>query len=201
MAHAPAGAMVNRWHFATAAWMQRDSRTGTSARARTIPNDAALLFLSGSLAEAYAAPSMQSLLRSAVVPTGFVLEVRAERAELADAETWFRRATKDPASSRRVRLGHVLPPGQPQEAAAELRTAIVQDGEASSSISTGCRWGCGRGAGRFTSAREPSCRGDFPRAQSPCLALSALATRMGDRSGGPRPSHRSSSCCGRRGTR
>jgi tetratricopeptide (TPR) repeat protein len=186
----PAGAMVNRWYLATAAWMQRDSRYQAShlARARALfPNDAALLFLSGSLAEAYAAPSMQSLLRSAVVPTGFVLEVRAERAELADAETWFRRATKaDPGFiEARVRLGHVLlARGKPQEAAAELRTAIVQDGEAVVQYFDGLLLGAAEEVlGRFTSAREAYARAAaiFPRAQSPRLALSALATRMGDR--------------------
>ena len=185
-----ADAMVSRWYAATAAWMQRDGHYQALhlARARGMfPNDAAVMFFSGSHAEAYAAPVMQALLKTAVVPSGVVLEVRAERLELADAETWFRRATKlDPGfAEAHTRLGHVLlARGKPQEAAAELRSAVVSESEPVLRYFNDLWLGAAEEAlGRFPNARDAysSAAAIYPRAQAPRLALSALATRMGDR--------------------
>ena len=187
-------AMVSLWYRATAAWMQRDGQYDALhlEHARNMfPSDADLAFLSGAESETYAGASIQSFVKSAVLPTGIVLDIRSEGAELRTAETFLRRAVQLNPSlvEARIRLGHVLlARGKPQDAATELRAAaaVVADSEPLLRYFTGMFLGAAEEAlGHFTEARASYARAaaDYPRAQSPHLAMSALATRLGDRTG------------------
>lgn len=185
-------AMVSLWYRATAAWMQRDSQYDaihlSHARAM-FPSDADLAFLSGTESETYAGASIQAFVKSAVLPTGIVVDIRSEGAELRTAESYLRRAVQlNPAFvEARVRLGHVLlARGKPQDAANELRTAVAADSEPLLQYFSGMFLGAAEEAlGHFADARESYTRASalYPRAQSAHLALSALATRLGDRAG------------------
>jgi len=183
-------AVARRWYIATAAWMQsREQHDTTHLRhAREMfPNDAVLQFLSGCQQETYAGPEIQATAKTAVLPAGYHLDIESESAALRDAETFLRRALMlDPAMTEaRIRLGHVLlARGRPQDAAETLRAADTANeptelqyfhamflGQAEESL------------GRVEQARESYTRAStlFPRAQSPYLALGALATRRGER--------------------
>jgi len=157
-------AMVNLWYRATATWMQRDGHYNPVhlEHARDMfPSDADLALLSGTQSEAYASPAMQAAARSAVLPTGIVVEIRGEGAELRAAETFLRRAVQlNPGLvEARVRLGHVLlARGRAQEAANELRAAVAADSEPLLQYYGRMFLGAADEAlGHFTEARE-SCR-------------------------------------------
>jgi hypothetical protein len=182
--------VARRWYIATAAWMQsREQHDTTHLRhAREMfPDDAALQFLSGCQQETYAGPAVQAIAKTAVLPAGYHVDIESESAALRDAESFFHRALAlDPRlGEARIRLGHVLlARGRPQEAADELRkvdTAALPVelqyyhamflGQAEESL------------GHAEQARDSYSRASslFPNAQSPYLALGALATRHGDR--------------------
>jgi len=181
-------AMVRLWYVATSAWMQREQQydPGHLLRARELfPDDASIAFLSGTHAEAFASPAIQSALKTAVLPTGLVLKMGNESSELKTAESMLQRAVQlDPSfPEAHLHLGHVLlARGKPQEAVAELHAALTPDpllryyvemflGAAEETLShpDAAREAYGRAAALF------------PRAQSPGLALSALLARRGDR--------------------
>jgi hypothetical protein len=89
--------MVRRWYVATSGWMQSRERHDTVhlIRARQLfPDDAEVLFLSGCQQEIYASPMIQAVVRSAVLPTGYRVDVPLEGPALGDAETFFRHALK-----------------------------------------------------------------------------------------------------------
>src|SRR5262252_4818577 len=85
----------------------------------------------------------------------------------------------DPAMTEaRIRLGHVLlARGRPQDAAEALRAADTANEP------TELQYFHAKSLGRVKQARESYTRAAtlFPRAQSPYLALGALATRRGER--------------------
>jgi hypothetical protein len=75
--------MVRDWYRATAAWMQdrQDYDDKHLDRAREIfSTDPIILFLSGTQAEVFAAPHIQSAVRSAVTPPGATFGVGSDRA-------------------------------------------------------------------------------------------------------------------------
>ena len=121
--------MVRDWYRATAAWMQdrQDYDTYHLDRAREVLTaDPVILFLSGTLAETYAAPHIQGALRSAVAPAGTVFHIDSDRAELRRAEGFFRRALAADSSPPALHLhfGHVLLLLEHEaDAAKELRSA------------------------------------------------------------------------------
>jgi tetratricopeptide (TPR) repeat protein len=187
--------MTRRWYIATAAWMQKTQQHDTEhlKHARAIfPGDADIQFLSGCQQEVYAGPSVQSLVRSAVLPTGVSLDVPKEAVALRDAEDLFRRAlTIDPrASEARLRLGHVLlARGKPREAMEALVQADNEDWDPVLHYYAALFLGAAQEAlGQIDEARDSYGRAAriAPRAQSPYLALSALAMRRGDRAGAVR---------------
>lgn len=187
--------MTRRWYIATAAWMQKTEQHDTEhlRRARAMfPGDADIQFLSGCQQEVYASPSVQSLVRSAVLPTGVSLDVPKEAVALRDAEDLFRRAVAlDPrASEAHLRLGHVLlARGKPREAVEELARADNQNGDPVLHYYAALFLGVAQEAlGQLDEARDSYARAAriAPRAQSPYLALSALAIRRGDRAGAVR---------------
>ena len=102
--------MVHDWYRATSAWMivTENHDTKHLDRARQIfPDDRDILFLSGCQHEAYARPLIQSAVQTAVLPTGFSIDVDSARLELRRAESFFRGAlSQDPAHAEaRLRLG------------------------------------------------------------------------------------------------
>ncbi|HET9833060.1 MAG TPA: tetratricopeptide repeat protein [Vicinamibacterales bacterium] len=183
-------AMVRLWYVATSTWMQRDQQYNPAhiAYARGLfPDDATILFLSGTHAESYAGAGIQAVLKTAVLPTGYVLRIGSSDAEMKSAETFLERAVRiDPSSDEpHLHLGHVLlARGKPQEAVAELQRAASGSkdplilyyaamflGSAEEELS------------QYDAAREAYEKAAtvFPRAQSPHLALSALNARRGNR--------------------
>jgi len=117
-------AMVRAWYRATAAWMQfrEDHDTLHLEHARQIfPDDAELQFLSGCQRETYASPAIQAAARSVTLPTGLTVGIESERAELRQAEGFFRRAIalRPDIAEAHLHLGRVLAlTGRHAEAAA-----------------------------------------------------------------------------------
>jgi hypothetical protein len=184
--------MVRLWYRATAAWMQERKEYSMLHldRAREIlPGDADILFLSGSLRELYARPVVQSAMRESMPWSGAAFDVQSQGQELRQAETLFRAALKArPAfPEAHLRLGRVLMLlERPADAAHELRQALGSTddrlllyygelflGEVQEVL------------GQFDGSRTAyeAAAALYPSAQSPKLALSAIAARRGDRSG------------------
>jgi tetratricopeptide (TPR) repeat protein len=188
---APGGdEMVRDWYRATAAWMQdrQDYDTNHLDRAREVLTaDPVILFLSGTLAETYAAPHIQSALRSAVAPAGTVFAVGSDRAELRRAEGFYRRALAADSSlpELHLRFGHVLLLLEHEaDAARELRVALEVEGDPLLRYYGELFLGAAEGRlGHADAARQAygEAAALYPNAQSPHLALSALARRLGDR--------------------
>jgi hypothetical protein len=181
-------AMARLWYIATGAWMQREQQydPGHLQQARELfKDDPFILFLSGTHAETFASPAIQSALKTAVLPTGLVLRLGAESSELRTAEAMLQRAVQlDPSfPEAHLHFGHVLlARGKPQEAVAELKATVTPDpllryytemflGAAEESLSHA----------DLASAAYGRAAALFPRAQSPALALSALYARRSDR--------------------
>ena len=185
-------AMVHDWYRATSAWMILTENHDTKHldRAREIfPNDQDLLFLSGCQHEAYARPLIQSAVQTAVLPTGVSIDVDSARRELRRAESFFRGALSlDPAHAEaRLRLGRTLGLlDRHADAASELRATSESLADVEQRYYSDLFLGAEEEAlGRFDAARAAygRARQGYPRAQSPYLALSALARRTGDRAG------------------
>jgi tetratricopeptide (TPR) repeat protein len=184
--------MVRSWYRATAAWMQKRNYHDPVhlMRARGVfPNDADILFLSGCEREEYARPDTQAAARAAVLPSGITLDIRSEREELAQAEAFFRRALalNPDVPEARLRLGRVLLlRGRYKEAADELRLATTSAGENLLRYYGTLFLGAAKealGDDGGASAAYAAGAQLYPAAQSPRLALSALARRRGDRPG------------------
>ena len=187
--------MVRLWYQATAAWMQREEYHDTKHldRARQLfPDDAELLFLSGSLHETYGAPPYQTAARSAVLPTGIRIDIGSERSELREAERFFRRCIDvDPGHvEAHLRLGRVMVlTDRFADAADHLRMALSLASSTANGDSFLEYWGslflgeAEQALKHDDAARESFERAAalYPDAQSPRLALSALARRWGRR--------------------
>src|SRR5262245_54201523 len=183
--------MVRQWYRATAAWMElrQDYETLHLDRAQEIfPNDPDILFLNGCLHETYAASFVQNAVQGMVVPTGVVFDLKSDRGELHHAESLLRRlaAVRPEFGEGRLHLGRVLLLlGKPAEAASELTQALESTSDELLRYYGELFLGAARESlGNFDLARAWYSRAaDLqPDAQSPRLALSALARRRGDRS-------------------
>jgi tetratricopeptide (TPR) repeat protein len=159
-------------------------------QARTVfPDDADILFLSGCEHETFASHATQAAARAAQMPSGFTFEIGSERAELREAERLLRRALRQNAglTEARVRLGRVLQlRGNHAEAAGELRQAAAAVEEDLLRYFVALFLGAAEEAlGNDAQATASYARAAalYPTAQSPHLALSALARRRGDRTG------------------
>lgn len=181
-------AMARRWYIATGTWMQREQQynPGHLQRARDLfPDDATIAFLIGTQAEVYASPAIQTVMKTAVLPTGFVVSIGSESSELKTAESLLHRSVQiDPTfPEAHLHLGHVLlARGKTQEAVSELNAVMTPDpllryyrdlflGAAEEAL---LHTDAARTAYEDAAAL-------FPRAQSPALALSALHARRGER--------------------
>jgi tetratricopeptide (TPR) repeat protein len=182
--------VARRWYIATSMWMQNKGQHDTlhlrHGRNR-FPQDIDLQFLSGCQQEMYASPAIQVAARTAVLPVGYYVDVASDSAALRDAEEFFRRvlALNPEDEQAQLHLGHVLLlRGRPQEAANELRQLRFDESEGNRRYFAALFLGAAEeGAGRLDEAREAysSAAALVPLAQSPYLALSALAARRGDR--------------------
>jgi len=184
--------MVRQWYRATAAWMQarEDHDTLHLDHARQIfPADPDILFLSGCLHETYSGPRIQSAVRMAVLPTGVKMDLGSDHAELREAEGFLRRAVnaKPDFAEARLHLGRVLfRLGRHAEAVNELTQALRSIDDPLLRYYGELFLGAAREAlGDLDGAGESYARAAAlqPGAQSPLVALSALARRRGDRAG------------------
>jgi tetratricopeptide (TPR) repeat protein len=182
--------MVRQWYRATTAWMEvnEDYETLHADRAQEIfPNDPDILFLNGCLHETYAGSFIQAAVQGMVVPTGVVFDLKSDNGELHQAETLLRRMVtlKPDFGEGRLHFGRVLfLLGKPAAAASELTRALELMSDEPLRYYGELFLGAAREAlGELDLARAWYSRAaDLqPDAQSPHLALSALARRRGDR--------------------
>jgi tetratricopeptide (TPR) repeat protein len=182
--------MVLLWYRATASWMQREGAYRASHidhGSEMFRNAADILFLSGCQHEVYASPRIQALTSSAVLPPGRGLEPQTAAAELAVAETYFKRALANSPgmAEARLRLGHVLlARGKPDEAVRELQLALPSlDDPLLKYFGEMFLGAADEATKRPAEARAAYSAAEqlFPSSQSAPLALSALAARQGDR--------------------
>ena len=186
--------MARLWYQATAAWQMLHHEFTEAVphltRARQIFQTDALIFLiSGSLYENFASPRIQEFIRTTFLPTGVVIDVPSERANLRRASAFYRRAAElDPElTEARIRLGRVLGlQGRHEEAIGELqRVDAAGDGallQYYAALFLGAEEEVlGRADRAGDAFRTASAL--YPQAQSPYLALSRLAWRTGDRAG------------------
>jgi tetratricopeptide (TPR) repeat protein len=182
--------MVRLWYVATATWMEHQGQHDNRhlARGREIfSDDADLLFLTGAQHATYAGPPIQTAVRSAFLPTGIKIDVSSERAELRDAERYFRRAVdvRPEFAEAHLRLGRVLAlTNRNADAARELGRALeLTDEPLLVYYGTLFLGAVQETLGQNEAARAAYERAAalYPRAQSPRLALSELARRAGNR--------------------
>jgi Tetratricopeptide repeat len=184
----PAGdEFVRGWYTATAAYLGGLGQLtpGHFDRGlRWFPDDAELLFLDGCLHESLAEARIQEAMQSASLPSDVNFGVSSRRSELRTAENRFRKAVKaQPAHvEARIRLARVLGQRGEHAEAEELLRAVVKDG-----VNTAKEPLLAYFAYLFLavetevhdsrSARELYTQASalYPEAQSPRLALSALA--------------------------
>jgi len=181
--------MSRLWYIATNTWMQAAQQYNPAHLRRALelfPEDAAIVLLNGTQAEAYASPAIQSVVRTAALPTGVVIAIDNEGAELKTAETYLQHAARlDPTSHQaHLHLGHVLlARGKAREAVAELTAAAATPDPLLRYYADMFLGAAEEGLGQADLARSAYAHAAtlFPRAQSPALALSVLAARNGER--------------------
>jgi tetratricopeptide (TPR) repeat protein len=182
-------AMVRAWYQATGTWMQQQLIADAThlTHGRTLfPEAADLWFLSGCQHERLATSAVQSLARTSVLPQGVVLDIGSERSELGAAETFFRRALSldQTFTDAHLRLGHVLlTRGQFQNAANELQVALTVSHDRILEYFASLYLGAAQERLNQVEQARRSYRHAaelYPKAQSPRLALSALAWRRGE---------------------
>jgi tetratricopeptide (TPR) repeat protein len=186
---------VRQWYRATTAHMFRNLRWDESedqldfAR-RTIGLDAQLEFDSGCLYERLASPSTTVVIDTLhrMQPVGPVVP---RAASLSKAEGAFKEAVRrDPGFvEARVRLGRVMTLRGHSEEALELLRPVLEQGGTGSIVGYFAALFLGdvhERAGRREAARAAYRQAAtlYPDAQSPRLALSALAIASGDRADG-----------------
>ena len=184
--------MVRDWYRATASWMQdrEDYDDMQLDRARQIfPTDPVILFLSGAQVEVYASPHIQNAIRSVVAPPGTIFAIGSDRVELRKAEAFYRRALAADSSlpELHLHLGHVLLLLEHEaDAVKELRVALEVEGDPLLRYYGEMFLGAAEERlGHADAARQAydDASALYQNAQSPHLALSALARRLGDRAG------------------
>jgi hypothetical protein len=182
--------MVRDWYRATAAWMQYAEHydLGHLNHAQELfPDDADLLFLCATQHETYAATRVQALVGTVVLPPGYSLEPQSAREEQRKAETLLRRAiAANPGlAEAHLRLGHLLAiEGQYNDAERELVVSLERLEDPENRYYVHLFLGAIQEAThQYDAAQATFVRAAdlFPTAQSPWLALAALARTRGDR--------------------
>jgi hypothetical protein len=187
---------VPQWYNATTAHMFLNLRWDESedhlefAR-RTIGADARLEFDTGCLHERLASPTVTIVLDAVQRSPAPIGPVASRPDSLSKAEAAFKEAIRlDPEFlEARVRLGRVMTLRGRSEEALEFLRPVVEEGRAGSIVGYFAALFLGdvhERAGRHDAAlaayRQASTL--YPEAQSPRLALSALAIARGDHAGG-----------------
>ena len=179
------------WYRAVSAHLFREGNLAELAdhlvRARQVfPRNADLLFDSGCFHHELSSPAIQASLQQ-LRANGVRVDVDSRVAEVERAGRFFRDAlavAPDHAGAR-LRLAHTLGTlGRHKEAAAELRRAIDLKPDQTSAYLAALLLGYQEEAlGRRDEARRryEQAAALYPHAQSPRLALSALARQTGDR--------------------
>jgi tetratricopeptide (TPR) repeat protein len=182
--------MVQSWYRVTTAYQQliQQYELGHLERALELfPDDAELHFFNGCLHETFASRRIQSVFHAVSLPKGITFNISSERSELRLAEASFRKALEigPNLTEARIRLGHVLAlMGRHSDAADELRRAISStDDQLLLYYGHLLLGGELDSLGNRDRARDAYQRAAalYPRAQSPKLALSQIANRVGDR--------------------
>jgi tetratricopeptide (TPR) repeat protein len=189
---------VRLWYVAVGAYGQyyeRHTRLEDRA-AELFPDDPDVLFLAGTLHEAFASPRIQRLVRTMRLPAGTTHGIGSERSELRKAEGFLRRAVerKPGLVEARIRWGRVLHGlGRHEPAVRELQKAV---GDLASGASRAGDEGgllayyaeMFLGAAAESRGRRELARASYGRAvelrssaPSPRLALSRLALADNDR--------------------
>jgi tetratricopeptide (TPR) repeat protein len=181
---------VRLWYRAVAATFQADRRFGNSEhhlrRAKELlPRDPVLLFYDGALHEALASPRFQNVPISAPA-MGREIGLVTEDEQLQEAQRLLRRAIDFGAPPEaRLRLGRVLGRlGKHAEAVELLDGAVVPAGDARLSYFRELLLGTELAAlGRLDEAvpHLERAAAQFPTAQAPLVAMSAVQRRAGNR--------------------
>jgi tetratricopeptide (TPR) repeat protein len=190
--------MVRDFYRATVAYQQRDEKYQVphlEHGRELFPDDALLLFFSGSQHEAFASPQVQSIVRTVRLPYGISLGVDPPALELRRAERFFRRALQlDPSfDEARIRHGRVL--GlleRHSEAETDLQQAVQSATDPVLRYYAELFIGAEREAlGQFEAARASygHAAAMNEAAQAPHVALGHLARRVGDRAAALRALH------------
>lgn len=152
-----------------------------------VPNDPVIRFLHGVLHDAFAHPSVQSVVEAAKLPPRVRLDVLSEANELRQAESEYRRAIELDTNYAEARLRHgrvLARQGRHNDAAAQLRQALPGLREPMMEYYGRLFLGAEEEAlGRTNEARALYLQAAklYPRAQAPRMALSQLAHKSGNR--------------------
>jgi tetratricopeptide (TPR) repeat protein len=183
---------VRRWYIASAEYLQAMGqlmREHFTRGLRVFPEDADLLFLAGCLHEALAEPRVQDAVQNSVLPTDVTFGVSSKRAELKEAESFFRKALKVRPDHLEagLHLGRVLGlRGEHLEAATLLLGPAADAKEPLLQYYAQLFLGAEVEAlGDRVQARDLYTRAAmlYPQAQSPKLALSLLSWHDGNHAG------------------
>jgi Tetratricopeptide repeat len=183
---------VRLWYLASNVYMQSVEQLDAWHVDRSVqlfPRDPEMLFFAACAREMFSGPQIQNVLLSTTLSRDLFNLVGSEGEELRRAERLFREALeRDPGRSEaRIRLGRVLGQrGRHQDALAELRPATMATRNRLLLYYANVFLGAEADAlGLTEEARQAYERASdlYPLAQSPRLAISALASRAGDRSG------------------
>jgi tetratricopeptide (TPR) repeat protein len=189
---------VRLWYVAVGAYGQYHERhTRLEDRAAELfPDDPDVLFLAGTLHEAFASPRIQRLVRTMRLPAGTTHGIGSERSELRKAEGFLRRAVerKPGLVEARIRWGRVLHGlGRHEQSVRELQKAVealapggLRAGDEGALLGYFAEMFLGAAAeslgrrdlARASYRRAVGLRGSAP---SPRLALSRLALADNDR--------------------
>jgi hypothetical protein len=179
--------MVRDWYVATATWMQLTQQfnfTHLKHARELFRDDEEILFLSGCEHETYAGPAFQTIVRTAALPPGVSMGVSSDAEELREAASLFREALAANPSldEARLRLARVLSLQRRfSEAEQELNRIGMSDEPVQQYYTALFRGFIKQSLSDDEAARQAyeSASIVFPTAQSPLLALAALARARG----------------------
>ena len=183
---------VRLWYLASNAYMQAVEQLDgwhVERAVQLFPRDPEILFLAACARETFSGPQIQGVLASTTVSRGLFNLIGDEADELRKAERLFRESLeRNPKQIEgRIRLGRVLGRrGRHQEAIVELRRATMETDNRLLQYYGQMFLGTEAAALDLTDeARRAYERAAelYPEAQSPHLAIGALAARTGDRAG------------------
>jgi len=183
---------VRRWYLASSAYMQAVEQLDGWHFERAVqlfPRDPEILFLAACAREMFSGPQIQNVLASTTLSRDLFNLIGDEGDELGKAERLFRQSLElnSKQTEARIRLGRVLGRrGRHQDAIAELRRATMETKNRLLQYYGQMFLGAEAAAldledeSRRAYERAASL---YPDAQSPHLAMGALAARTGDRAG------------------